>query len=92
VQRMSPPVLNQVGHRSHQTLLKFLAHMGLPPAGRRLGVPHESRSGNRCFQIVSSRRLKFDGFNYVGYPYVPPVLEGRLRPQNVSFAELGDAL
>jgi hypothetical protein len=23
-------------------------------------------------------------------PYVPPVLEGRLRPQNVSFAELGE--
>jgi hypothetical protein len=34
------------------------------------------------------RRLKFDGFDDICYPYVPPVLEGRLRPQNVSFAEL----
>jgi hypothetical protein len=52
-----------------------------------LGMEHKTRSGERGFQILCSRGLKFDGLNYVGYPYIPPVLEGRLRPQNVSFAE-----
>jgi hypothetical protein len=31
-----------------------------------------------------------NGFNDIRYTYVPPVLERRLRPQNVSFAELGE--
>ena len=53
-------------------------------------MPHEYRSGDRGFQILCSRRLKFDGFDDICYPYVPPVLEARLRPQNVSFAELGE--
>ena len=53
-------------------------------------VPHESRSGDRGFQILCSRRLKFDGFDYIGDPDLTPVLERRLRPQNVSFAELGE--
>ena len=53
-------------------------------------MPHEPRSGDRCFQILCSRRLKFDGFNYVGDSYVPAVLKCRLSPQNVGFAELGE--
>ena len=56
----------------------------LLPAGRRLGVPHESRSGNRGFQILCSCRLKFDRFDYIGDSNIPPVLERRLSPQYVG--------
>src|ERR1700692_427489 len=55
-----------------------------------LWMTHESRSGDRGFQILCSRRLKLDGFNYVGDPYLAPVLECRLRPQYVSFPQLGE--
>jgi hypothetical protein len=52
-----------------------------------LQMTHKSRGGNRCFQIVSSCRLKFDGFNYIGDPDLTPVLKCWLRPQDIGFAQ-----
>jgi len=68
-----------------QLLLKFLVHMRLLPACRTLSVAHEPRRTNRGFQLMCSRRLKFDGFDDICDPYFPPVLECRLRPQDISF-------
>jgi hypothetical protein len=84
---ISPPVLNQVGQRS--TI--FCSFAPVPySSGRRLGVPREPRGTDRCFKILCSRCLKLDGFNNIGDRDLLAVLECRLRPQNVSFAEVGE--
>jgi hypothetical protein len=51
---------------------------------------HKSWSHNRCFQILCSRRLKLDGFHDIGNHYLPTMLECRLRPEDISFAKLGE--
>jgi hypothetical protein len=56
---------------------------------RALGIAHKTRSADRCFQILCSRRLKLDGFSDIRYAYVPPVLESALSPEDVGFPQLG---
>jgi len=40
------------------------------------------------FQILCSRRLKLDGFNYIGDADLTPVLKCCLRPEDVRFPQL----
>ena len=53
-------------------------------------MAHKSRSGNRCFQFLCSRLLKFDSINDIPRCNLPPVLECRLRPEDVGFPQLGE--
>jgi hypothetical protein len=69
------PVSNQEGQRSTSRRSNSSCIWRLFPAGGTLGIPHESRSGNRGFQVVGSSRLKLDGFNDIGDPDLAPVLK-----------------
>jgi hypothetical protein len=57
---------------------------------RALGIAHKTRGANRCFQILCSRRLKFDGFNNIRYAYLPSVLESGLSAEDEGFSQLGE--
>jgi len=72
---MSPKVLNQVCYRSMSRRSNSFCIWRLLPAGGTLGMAYKSPSANRRFQILCSRRLKFDGFNYIGDPDLTPVLK-----------------
>ena len=82
-------MLNQVGQRSTSRCSNSLAFGGrLLPAGGRLGIAHKSRGGHRGFQVLCSRRLKFDGFHDIGDPNLATVLERRLSPQDMGLTQL----
>jgi hypothetical protein len=53
-------------------------------------MAHKSRRGNRGFQLLRSRRLKFHRLDDIGDRDFPAVLECGLRPEDICFAQLGE--